>query len=313
MKVRKVVIPIGGIGERLQPATFIVGKENLPIGTKPLIHFAAQEAVDSGIHEILFVTRPGQQINYLNPMKTGRKSTDLHDHKLRPISEITKEVEILSHDLTTGPGGFGGAILRAKKFVGGDPFAVMLIDAFIDARRPCLAQIIDAFTVLDAPVFAVTRIRRREIPEFGVIQGERHGRHLYRVRRAIEKPPANSVQGNPLGIVGRYVLTPRVFEFLEEVARKTKSGAIELTSALNAEAQIEPVYASRFEGEFFHVGTELGYLKTIIYYALRRSTLAPIVRRESCTLLSGPRVAQNDEIFTKKLRASRKSRDVSSS
>ncbi len=286
-KLRKAVFPVGGRGLRMRPISRVVQKELLPVGTKALIHFAIQEVADSGIEEIHIVARHKQQLDYFTPRTNNQaESLDLHDKAgLQPIEELAERVKFFFHRTTGGIGGFGGSVLAAERFVGDEPFALVLFDDFIDAEKPVLRQIIETYESSESAVFALTHISKKEIPEFGVVRYKRVARGLYRILEAIEKPSPETVSWSPLGIVGRYVLTPSIFGMLRECLKQQKANSIELTPALDMLAKTKAVYGLRFKGEYIHAGTEAGYLKTVMYYGLRRSTYGPVLCRYARKLL----------------------------
>jgi UTP--glucose-1-phosphate uridylyltransferase len=278
-KVRKAVFPAAGLGTRFLPATKAQPKEMLPIVDKPIIQYGVEEAVHSGIQNIIIVT--------------GRGKTAIEDHfdvsfELENLLEMRGKKELLaivrgisdmidvSYVRQKEALGLGHAVLRASALVGQEPFAVVLADDVIEAETPCLRQLLDIYSFFSAPVLAVMEVPRESISSYGAIDAEpvaHNGTHdrVYRIRNLVEKPKASEAPSN-LAIIGRYVLTHDIFESLQAIDPGS-GGELQLTDALKHLLRTRPIYAYRFEGTRYDAGDKLGFLKATVEFALRRRDL----------------------------------------
>lgn len=278
-KVRKAVFPAAGLGTRFLPATKAQPKEMLPIVDKPIIQYGVEEALHSGIQNIIIVT--------------GRGKSAIEDHfdvsfELENLLETRNKKDLLAivHNISDMINvsyvrqkealGLGHAVLRALELVGDEPFAVVLADDVIEAETPCLRQLLDVHNFFCAPVLAVMEVPRENISAYGCIDAEpvQHngtGDRLFRIRDLVEKPKASDAPSN-LAIIGRYVLTPEIFGSLQSIDPGS-GGEIQLTDALRHLLRSRPIYAYRFEGTRYDAGDKLGFLKATVEYALRRHDL----------------------------------------
>jgi len=278
-KVRKAVFPAAGLGTRFLPATKAQPKEMLPIVDKPIIQYGVEEAIHSGIQNIIIVT--------------GRGKTAIEDHfdvsfELEHLLETRNKKELLaivrnisdminvSYVRQKEALGLGHAVLRAMELVGGEPFSVVLADDVIEAETPCLRQLLDVHSFFCAPVLAVMEVPADTISSYGAIDAEpvtHNGRsdRVYRIRDLVEKPKQNEAPSN-LAIIGRYVLTAEIFDSLQAIEPGT-GGEIQLTDALRHLLRSRPIYAYRFEGTRYDAGDKLGFLKATVEFALRRHDL----------------------------------------
>jgi UTP--glucose-1-phosphate uridylyltransferase len=276
MPITKAVIPAAGLGTRFLPATKVVPKELLPIVDTPLIQHIVQEAVDSGIHEVVFVTGKGKgaiedhfDVSYeLETIleKNGRR--DL----LQIIQQIGKMIEVVSVRQKR-PSGLGHAVLSASPLIGQEHFAVLLGDDLVDADPPCLKQMLEIHHREGSPVVAVQRVTQREISRFGIIDAEPIGEGLYSVRDMVEKPSPTKAPSD-LAIIGRYILPPEIFSILRQT-RPDRGNEIQLTDALAELCKTTSVLAFEFKGKRYDAGDKLGFLQAGIAYALKRPDLAP--------------------------------------
>jgi UTP--glucose-1-phosphate uridylyltransferase len=274
-KVRKAVFPAAGLGTRFLPATKAQPKEMLPLVDKPIIQYAIEEAVAAGLTNIIIVTGRGKNAiedhfdtSYeLEKLLEARGKSDLLE-QVRAISNIT--VSYVRQGETLG---LGHAVLVAKDLVGDEPFAVLLGDDIIDSRVPCMKQMVDVFERTGDPVIAVYRVPRDEISAYGVIDGTPDPKddRVYRIRDLVEKPRAAEAPSD-LAIIGRYILTPDVFEALERTPRDS-GGEIQLTNGIRALKDRRPLYGYRFEGVRHDAGNKLGFLKATVEFALKREDL----------------------------------------
>jgi UTP--glucose-1-phosphate uridylyltransferase len=275
-KVRKAVFPAAGLGTRFLPATKAQPKEMLPLVDKPIIQYVIEEAVAAGLTNIIIVTGRGKNAiedhfdtSYeLENMLERRGNTDLLE-QVRAISNMIT-VSYVRQGETLG---LGHAVLMARELVGNEPFAVMLGDDIIDSAVPCMKQMVHVFERFGDPVIAVYQVPREEISAYGVIDGvpdEEDGR-VYRIRDLVEKPAAAQAPSD-LAIIGRYILTPDIFEALERTPRDA-AGEIQLTNGIRALKDRRPLYGYRFEGVRHDAGNKLGFLKATVEFALKREDL----------------------------------------
>ncbi len=278
-KVRKAVFPAAGLGTRFLPATKAQPKEMLPIVDKPIIQYGVEEALHSGIRNIIIVTGRGKtaiedhfdvsfELEYL--LETRDKTELLAI--VRSISDMINVAYVRQKEAL----GLGHAVLRAMELVGEEPFAVVLADDVIEAETPCLRQLLDVHDFFHAPVLAVMEVPRESISAYGCIDAEPVAHNgsrdrVYRIRDLVEKPPADKAPSN-LAIIGRYVLTPEIFDSLQSIDPGS-GGEIQLTDALKHLLRSRPIYAYRFEGTRYDAGDKLGFLKATVEYALRRHDL----------------------------------------
>jgi len=275
-KVRKAVFPAAGLGTRFLPATKAQPKEMLPLVDTPTIQYAVEEAVASGLGEIIIVTGRGKRAiedhfdaafeleYYLNDRG---KMDELA--RIRTISELAS----VSYVRQKEPRGLGHAVLCARPLVGEEPFAVFLGDDVVRSPgAPCMRQLLDVFERYGGPVIAVERVPRERIHRYGVVAGRPLGRDLWEVQDLVEKPTAAEAPSD-LAIIGRYVLTPDLFPILAET-REDKSGEIQLTTALRAQRARRPIYALAIEGKRYDTGDKLGFLQATVEFALARPDLA---------------------------------------
>src|ERR1700674_4463807 len=278
-KVRKAVFPAAGLGTRFLPATKASPKEMLPLVDKPLIQYAVEEAVPSGIQSIIIVT--------------GRGKTAIEDHfdvsfeleavlrergkedDLRLVRQITDMVRF-SYVRQREALGLGHAILQARDLVGDEPFAAMLSDDIIDSNTPALKQLIDIYEKYDSPVLATMQVEGEAISRFGALDVEEVDDGVYRIKDMVEKPPLASAPSN-LAFIGRYVLTPDIFDEIEST-RPGAIGEIQITDAMCALLKKRDFYAVRFEGKRYDAGDKLGFLIATVELALKHGALAPEFR-----------------------------------
>ncbi|WP_026694000.1 UTP--glucose-1-phosphate uridylyltransferase GalU [Peribacillus kribbensis] len=274
MKVKKAVIPVAGLGTRFLPATKAQPKEMLPIVDKPAVQYIVEEAVQSGIESIIFVT--------------GRNKKSIEDHFDKSVEleqlleekekyDLLREVRQISslanihYIRQREPKGLGDAILCAKQFVGNEPFAVLLGDDIMISEQPALSQLIEVFEKYEKLVIGVQEVDLSEVSKYGIIAPSWKERGLYRIRDLVEKPSLSEAPSST-AVMGRYILTPSVFSYLE----RTEQGAgneIQLTDALRKACRKEPILAVELKGSRFDIGDKLGYIKAIAEVGLQRPEL----------------------------------------
>ena len=291
-KIRKAIIPAAGLGTRFLPATKAQPKEMLPIVDKPAIQFIVEEALASGIEEILVII--------------GRNKRSIEDHFDRSVElelqlksqgkyEMLKMVQKIS-DITVHfirqkeARGLGDAVLCARQFIGDEPFAVLLGDDIVDAEVPCLSQLIEVYNDLGGSVLGVQQVPQDKVSAYGIVDPEDVKPNVWRARDLVEKPEVDEAPSR-LAVLGRYILRPAIFDILEHT-RPGRGHEIQLTDAINELAQKEAVYAYNFDGRRYDIGDKEGFLEATVEYALKRPeirdsfiaylacTIGPIIQDE---------------------------------
>lgn len=274
MKVKKAIIPAAGLGTRFLPATKAMPKEMLPIVDKPTIQYIVEEAIDSGIEDIIIVTGKGKRAIEDHFDHSFELEQNLFEKgKFDLLSEVQKSSKLVDihYIRQKEPKGLGHAIWCARKFIGEEPFAVLLGDDIVDAETPCLKQMIEQYDRYHASVLGVQQVKETEVSRYGIVDGNRIANRLYNVSNLIEKPSQEEAPSN-LAILGRYILNPSIFAVLQN----QKPGAgdeIQLTDAIAELNKREAIYAYDFEGIRFDVGDKLGFIQTTIEFALQRGNL----------------------------------------
>ena len=277
--IRKAVFPAAGLGTRFLPATKAQPKEMLPLVDKPIIQYGVEEAVASGVDNIILVTGRGKNAIEdhfdvsveLETFLEARGKKDL-------LAEIRKISNLINFSYVRQgePLGLGHAVLVTEPLVGNEPFAVILGDDVIDANPPALQQMITVFHEVQGPVLAVERVPREDVSSYGVIDGEEIRPGVYRIRDLVEKPPRDEAPSD-LAIIGRYILTPDIFPALE-ATQSDRTGEIQLTNGLRHLLKSRPIFACRVDGVRHDTGNKLGFLKAVVYFALRRQDLGNAFR-----------------------------------
>lgn len=274
MKVRKAIIPAAGLGTRFLPATKAQPKEMLPIVDKPTIQYIVEEAIMSGIEDIIIIS--------------GRSKRAIEDHfdksyeleqelKNKGKDELLKQVQDISnlaniHYIRQKEAkGLGHAIYCAKSFIGNETFAVLLGDDIVDSEVPCLKQLIDVYNEYKTTVLGVQPVSEEDVSKYGIVSCKLVDERVYKVKDVVEKPDRESAPSN-IAILGRYIITPQIFEHLENV-KPGKGGEIQLTDALKSLIQHEAMYAYDFVGKRYDVGNKLGFLQATVEFALKREDI----------------------------------------
>lgn len=274
MKVRKAIIPAAGLGTRFLPATKAQPKEMLPIVDKPTIQYIIEEAVASGIEEILIITGRSKRAIEDHFDKSIELEMELqkkhNDEMLKMVKEITDLAQIY-YIRQKEPRGLGHAVLCAKTFVGNEPFAVLLGDDIVDNDVPCLKQLINVYDEYKTTILGVQPVPDEDVYKYGIVKGIPIENGIYKVKDLVEKPDINSAPSN-IAILGRYIITPSIFEILEKVT-PGKGGEIQLTDALKILATKETIYSYNFEGKRYDVGDKLGFLQATVEFALKRDEI----------------------------------------
>ncbi|CAM2778512.1 UTP--glucose-1-phosphate uridylyltransferase GalU [Hathewaya histolytica] len=274
MKVKKAVIPAAGLGTRFLPATKAQPKEMLPIVDKPTIQYIIEEAVASGIEQILIIT--------------GRNKKSIEDHfdksfeleeqlkasgkeqLLDVVQDISNMVDI-HYIRQKEPKGLGHAINCARIFVGNEPFAVLLGDDVVDSEKPCLKQLMECYEEVNTSVLGVQEVSPKDVSKYGIIKGDKLRDRVYKVEDMVEKPAVGEAPSN-VAILGRYIITPEIFDILSTL-EPGKNNEIQLTDALKELMGKESMYAYSFEGKRYDVGDKLGFLEATVEYALKNENL----------------------------------------
>jgi len=274
MKIRKAVIPAAGLGTRFLPVTKSIPKEMLPIVDKPTIQYIVEEIIASGIEDVLIIT--------------GRNKGSIEEHFDRAIElednlektqkqELLEEVRKISRMINIhtvrqkDPLGLGHAVYCAKSFVGNEPFAVLLGDDVVDSQKPCLKQMIEMFEQYNSTILGVQPVEWENVSKYGIVSGNKISDTVYSVKDLVEKPAKEKAPTN-IAILGRYIITPKIFEILENT-HKGVGGEIQLTDGLRELCNIEDVYAYTFEGRRYDVGSKIGFLEATVDFALKRDDL----------------------------------------
>ncbi|MGO9602446.1 MAG: UTP--glucose-1-phosphate uridylyltransferase [Candidatus Binataceae bacterium] len=279
MKVTKAVIVAAGMGTRMLPASKVIPKEILPVIDTPAIQVVVEEAVASGITEIIVVIAPGRTtvVEHFEPAIDLERH--LEERAKYDILETVRRTNTLATFTTVEqakPLGLGHAVLQARDAVGDEPFAVMLPDDIFDCPRPCLGQLIEAAEAKDAPVVALLKVARSEITKYGIVAAKAAGPRLFELSGMVEKPPADKAPSD-LAIMGRYVLTPDIFELLAS-GKPGAGGEIQLTDGLMALAQRRKLYGYEFEGIRYDLGDRVGFITAQVGFGLKRPELAERLR-----------------------------------
>ncbi|MCP1154199.1 UTP--glucose-1-phosphate uridylyltransferase GalU [Peribacillus frigoritolerans] len=273
-KVRKAIIPAAGLGTRFLPATKAMPKEMLPIVDKPTIQYIVEEAVASGIEDIIIVTGKGKRaiedhFDYAPELEQNLKEKGKVD-LLNKVQYSTNLANI-HYIRQKEPKGLGHAIWCARKFIGDEPFAVLLGDDIVQSETPCLKQLINEYEETNHSIIGVQTVPNEETNRYGIIDPAFQDGRLYQVENFVEKPALGTAPSN-LAIMGRYILTPEIFEFLEK-QEAGAGGEIQLTDAIQKLNQIQSVFAYDFGGKRYDVGEKLGFVKTTIEFALHNEEI----------------------------------------
>ncbi len=274
-KIRKAVFPVAGLGTRFLPVTKASPKEMLPIVDKPLIQYAVEEAAASGITEMIFVTGRGKRTIEDHFDKAYELEAELASHGkvklLKEIQSLLPDNLHYSYVRQSEALGLGHAVLCARSLVGDEPFAVVLADDLIDADVPVLKQMADLFKQHGSSVVGVQNVPLDQTQQYGIVRPQSMGVRIHRVANIVEKPQPENAPST-LGVVGRYVFTPEIFDFLENVQPGT-GGEIQLTDAIAAMLAVHPVLAYEFKGHRYDCGSKIGYLEAAVVYALKHPAI----------------------------------------
>jgi UTP--glucose-1-phosphate uridylyltransferase len=274
MRVKKAIIPAAGLGTRFLPATKAQPKEMLPIVDKPTIQYIIEEAVASGIEEILIITGRNKRAIEDHFDKSVELENELEAHNKQELLTMVRDISNMvniHYIRQKEPKGLGHAIGCAKTFVGNEPFAVMLGDDVVDSKVPCLKQLINCYDEYKTSILGVQEVAKEDVSKYGIVKGTFIEERVYKVKDLVEKPKMEEAPSN-IAILGRYIITPRIFDIIENT-KPGKGGEIQLTDALKVLMSNEAMYAYNFEGRRYDVGDKLGFLEATVEYALKREEL----------------------------------------
>lgn len=272
-KIRKAIIPAAGLGTRFLPATKVMPKEMLPIVDKPTIQYIVEEAISSGIEDIIIVTGKNKRAIEDHFDKTVELELNLKEKNKESLLQIVNDITNLADIYYVRQKeclGLGHAVWSARKFIGDEPFAVLLGDMIIDSQKPCMKQLIEVYNEYRTSVIAVEQVDWASVSKYGVIDGNQMSDRLYTIDRLVEKPKLNPPSN--IAIMGRYVLEPSVFTILERTSPGI-GGEIQLTDALQELAQQQTLLAYLYEGKIYDVGDKLGFLQATIEFASKNDEL----------------------------------------
>ena len=273
-EIKKIIIPVAGLGTRFLPLSKVIPKEFFPLVDKPAIHYIVEEVKRSGIKEIVFVVSPGQKaiLNYFE--KDPELEKTLVKRKKEKILKELRDFEEMFEGITFSfvvqkkPLGDGQAILQAAKKVAGEPVAVSFGDDIVDSDEPAISQLINIFKTCNAPVIALKQVPMEKVPAYGVVAVEKIANHLYKIKKIIEKPELTAAPSN-LVVVGKYVLTPEVFKYLKKAAPGARGEIIlaDVFDKMLSEGKI--IYGCELKGEWLECGDKLKWLKSFFYLSLK--------------------------------------------
>ncbi len=288
MRVKKAVFPVAGLGTRFLPATKAMPKEMLPVVDKPLIQYAVEEALASGIEQLIFVTGSGKgalenhfdRSFHLEETLRERKKLEL----LKEIESLVPQSGTIIYTRQSEPLGLGHAIWCARDIVGDEPFAVLLADDLIKSETPVLGQMINEFDRLRASSVAVIEVPNEETSRYGILDAKDTDQNTFRINGMVEKPAPQDAPSN-MAVIGRYILTPRIFDILGEQS-KGAGGEIQLTDAMSQLLHEQPIFGYRFEGTRFDCGDKAGFQMANLAFALEhpeiKDTLLPYLQKMFC-------------------------------
>ena len=282
--IKKAIIPVGGIGTRFLPLSKVLPKELWPLVDIPVIQYILEEAKASGIKEIIFVISPEKKV-VLNYFKESPKIEKiLKDRKKDYFLQSFKKIQELVSDISFSsvlqrkPLGDGHAVLQAAKIAGSEPCGVLFGDDIVDSEVPCLLQLSKIFKTCQKPVIALKKIAKEKLPLYGVVEVEKIANRLYKIKRIVEKPSQDEAPSD-LAIVGKYILTPEVFDYLKK-AKPTQKGEIFLAETFDKMIRDgKIIYGYEFEGEWLECGNKLGWLKSHLYLSLKHPQFGPELKK----------------------------------
>ena len=268
--IRKAIIPVAGLGTRFLPATKAQPKEMLPIIDKPIIQYLVEEAVDSGISNVIFVTGRGKRaiedhFDYAPELESSLLEKNKKDifRQVRAISDLANFIYVRQNL----PRGDGDAILSASHLANGEPVAVLFGDDIVSGKEPCLLQMIKIFEKYGDPVIALDEVPKSQVSEYGIVKAKKISENVFEIEDIVEKPSPEKAPSN-LSIVGKFIITPEVFKELKKI-KKFHKKELRLADALKAFLKKKPIYGLKFEGKRYDCGSKIGFLKATVDFALK--------------------------------------------
>jgi UTP--glucose-1-phosphate uridylyltransferase len=281
MTIKKAIIPAAGLGTRFLPATKAQPKEMLPIVDKPTIQYIVEEAIESGIEDILIITGRNKRAIEDHFDKSVELEMELEQRNKMELLNLVRKVSNMANITyirQKEPKGLGDAIYCGKNFIADEPFAVLLGDDIVDSQtKPCLKQLMDVYDEYKTTILGIKEVPKEEVNKYGIVSGMYIEDGVYKVKDLIEKPTPEEAPSN-VAILGRYIITPEIFKVLEHTAPGA-GGEIQLTDALRELAKKEAMYAYNFEGKVYDVGDKLGFLQATVEFALKRKKLGTEFRK----------------------------------
>lgn len=283
-EVKKAVIPVAGLGTRFLPLSKVLPKEFWPLADIPVIQYIVEEAADSGIKEIIFIDKPGKKIinDYFKKNLKSKKAS-ISKYKSHFLKEV-KRLENISKNISfsrvfqKNPFGAAHAVFQAEKAAGKKPCAVLWADDVVDSKIPCLLQLIKVFKKYQKPIIALCRVPKESFQFYGMAEVEIVAKRTYKIKRVFEKPPANKAPSN-LAVVGKYILTPEVFNYLKKTPFNIRAD-VSLTETLSEMAEDgREIYGYEFDGKWLECGNKLAYLKSNLYFSLKHSQFGPQLKK----------------------------------
>ncbi|MBC2703931.1 UTP--glucose-1-phosphate uridylyltransferase GalU [Desulfobacula sp.] len=275
MKIKKAVFPVAGLGTRFIPATKAMAKEMLPVVDKPIIQYAVEEAFEAGIEQIIFVTGRGKKALEDHFDRSFEIEHALQkkgkDDLLKQIQELVPKTGTIIYTRQNQPLGLGHAIWCARDIVGDEPFAVLLADDLIQTDKPVLSEMVKKFDRLRASLAAVMEVEKDQTDKYGILDGRQVEKDIVRIDDMVEKPTPDEAPSN-LAIIGRYILTPKIFDYLGK-KEKGAGGEIQLTDAMKTLLKEQPIYGYKFKGKRFDCGDKAGFQMANLAFALERPNM----------------------------------------
>ena len=274
MKIKKAIIPAAGLGTRFLPATKAQPKEMLPIVDKPTIQYIVEEAVASGIEDIIIVTgrtKKAIEDHFDKSVELEMELEKKNSEELLKIARDVSQIANIYYIRQKEPRGLGHAVLTAKTFIGNEPFAVLLGDDVIASEEPALKQMMDMYDKYQGSILGVQTVDHSQVNKYGIVAGKQLEERIYTVEDMVEKPKIEEAPSN-VAVLGRYIITPEIFPYLEK-QEAGAGGEIQLTDALCKLAKDQPMYAYDFVGRRYDVGSKMGFLEATVEFALKREEL----------------------------------------
>jgi len=288
LKVRKAIVPIAGLGTRFLPLSKVLPKELFPLVDKPVLQYIVEEVLASGIKEIVFVNQPEKKIvlNYFK--KYFRRFPELEEIlKTRKKNHLLKELKIIeklkenlsfSQVLQKEPFGSSHAVLQAKKLIKNEPYAVLYGDDIVESKVPCLLQLIKIFKIYQKPVMAIYRLPKEKLPSYGVVEVKKIAPRLYQIKNAVEKPRIGEAPSN-LAVVGKYIITPEVFNYLQKTNFSIKSDITVTETLAEMAREGKEIYGYEFEGRWLECGNKPAWLESNLYLSLKHPQFGKELRK----------------------------------